>query len=406
MSAALGRIEIAPRPLAELTEACGHEAIDRIRTGAEAAKGVRVLHVTAAGGASPAPQLLVPLLALLTGLGVAVEWRVLVGDADLTNTARALEDGLQGAETAIDDGAWSAYLDGCAGAARDLEDDWDLVVLHDPGTIGMAGAMSAGLWRCHLDVSAPDPPTWERARAPVGEAARTVMAHESFAPPGLAGEVSAIAPGIDPLSARNAPLDPRTAGRLVRALGVDLDRPLAAAAMRLDLWGDPHLLIDAFDELHGVLPAVQLVLALEQDGGDWAVLKEIGDYAGARKGLHVVTSLSGLGDAELGALNQLARVALRAGPREGFGLGASEAMWRATPVVGCGGGAGLQVRDGVDGRIAADPAGLADCAAELVGDPGLALAMGRSGRERVRERFLVTRALEDELALIAAGVSG
>jgi hypothetical protein len=38
---------------------------------------------------------------------------------------------------------------------------------------------------------------------------------------------------------------------------------------------------------------------------------------------------------------------------------------------------------------------------ELVRDPGLAVEMGRSGRERVRERFLVTAALQRELRALA-----
>ena len=84
--------------------------------------------------------------------------------------------------------------------------------------------------------------------------------------------------------------------------------------------------------------------------------------------------------------------------REGFGLGASEALWKGTPVVGGReGGIPLQVRDGVDGYLADDEQDTAERVVELVRDPGLAVEMGRAGRERVRERFLVTRALEDEL---------
>ena len=37
-------------------------------------------------------------------------------------------------------------------------------------------------------------------------------------------------------------------------------------------------------------------------------------------------------------------------------------------------------------------------------DPGLAVEMGRAGRERVRERFLVTAALERELVALAGTV--
>ena len=62
------------------------------------------------------------------------------------------------------------------------------------------------------------------------------------------------------------------------------------------------------------------------------------------------------------------------------------------------------MRDGVDGFLARNPEQLAARLVELVGDPGLAVEMGRSGRERVRERFLVTSALERELRALAATV--
>ena len=65
------------------------------------------------------------------------------------------------------------------------------------------------------------------------------------------------------------------------------------------------------------------------------------------------------------------------------------------------GGTPLQVRDGVEGYLVADADGIAARVAELVADPGLAIEMGRAGRERVRERFLITRVLLDELGLLA-----
>jgi trehalose synthase len=96
-------------------------------------------------------------------------------------------------------------------------------------------------------------------------------------------------------------------------------------------------------------------------------------------------------------------VTLHRAIREGFGLGASEALWKGTPVVGAPeGGLPLQVRDGVDGYLAESEEETAARVVELVRDPGLAVQMGRAGRERVRERFLVTRMLEDELAALAS----
>jgi trehalose synthase len=234
-----------------------------------------------------------------------------------------------------------------------------------------------------------------------------VFPDRTFAPEAFVAEhLHAIAPGIDPLSPRNAELAPRLAGGVLRRLGVDVDRPVCSQLMRLDRWKDPHTALEAFALVREEIPRLQFVIACELDGaGDgWPAVKEIADYAAGQEDVHVLTShAANLGSLELGALNQLSRLVVRLSLREGFGLASSESLWRGTPVVGGrDGGTPLQVRDGTDGYIVEGAEQTAERIAELVRDPGLAMEMGRAGRERVRERFLVTRVLEDELRLLAS----
>ena len=399
-------MDVGIRPLGDLAPACGVEAIERIAARAASLQGMRVLHVTVAGGGGGVPDLLGALLPLAAASGLAVEWRVLFGGADLTGAGTALRRGMEGAETAIGDSDWGGYVDACRQVAEQIEGEWDAVVLHDPAALGLVGGFGEAttIWRCHVDASHPDAPAWDRAQELALRCQAVVMPDTSFAPPGI-DDVSAIPPGIDPLSARNFESDPRVAGRALRRLGLDLDRPLVSQLMRLDRWGDPHTAIEAFGLLRERMPQLQLVIACELgEGADgWPAVKEISDYAGGQENLHLLTSYSELGNLELGALNRLSRVALRLSLHEGFGLGASEAMWRDTPVVGGReGGTPLQVRDGVDGYLVSGAEEVAARVAELIDDPGLATEMGRAGRERVRERFLVTRVLEDELRLLAA----
>ena len=408
MNAAFQRMDVGARPLGEYAPASGGEAIERIMTAAEAARGMRVLHVSVAGGGGSVPDLLGALLPLMQDVGVGAEWRVLFGGADLREVVTGLREGLQGAESAIGDGAWNDYLAACRGAAERLEDGYDVVVLHDPAALALAEAFEGRpvVWRCHLDASQPDPPAWERA-VPLAQAGPTpVFPDRSFAPPGeIAEHARVIAPAIDPLNARNRELAPHLAGQVLRQLGLDLDRPLCSQLMRLDRWKDPHTALEAFALVREELPRLQLVIACELDGGadGWPAVKEISDYAAGQEDLHLLTSYSGkLGNLELGALNQLSRLAVRLSLREGFGLAASEALWHGTPVVGGrDGGTPIQVRDGVEGYLVDGAAETAERIVELVRDPGLAIEMGRAGRERVRERFLITRVLEDELRLLA-----
>jgi len=411
MSTGLQTVDIGAAPLGDHAPACGAEALERIEAAASAVQGMRVLHLSVAGGEGGVPGLLGTLLPLAAAAGVHVEWRVLFGGPELHQVSAGLQAGLQGAESAIGDEAWRGYLDACsaAGAALEGGEGYDAVVLHDPAALGLVESLEPKrtIWRCHLDVSHPDPPAWDRA-APLVEACGTVVFPDrSFAPEGPVRErAREIAPGIDPLAPRNVALAPELAGSLLRRLGLDLDRPLCSQLMRLDGWKDPHTALEALALVREELPELQFVIAceLEAGGEGWPAVKEISDYAAGQEGLHLLTSYSGkLGDQELGSLNQLSRLALRLSLREGFGLASSEALWHGTPVVGGReGGTPLQVRDGIDGYLVEGATQTAERIAELVRDPGLALEMGRSGRERVRERFLITRVLEDELGLLAS----
>ncbi|MDQ4048944.1 MAG: hypothetical protein M3131_06130, partial [Actinomycetota bacterium] len=224
-------MDVGARALGDHASACGVEAIERIMAAAEAVGGMRVLHVSVADGGGRVPELLGALLPLAADVGLRIDWRVLFGDPDLQQVGAGLREGLQGAESVIADGAWREYLDACHGAAGELggAGSYDAVVLHDPPALGLAEALATQpvVWRCHVDASQPDGPAWDRAAPLVESCATAVFPDHSFAPAGIdAAVLRAVAPGIDPLGPRNLELSPLLAGRALRQLGLDLDRPL------------------------------------------------------------------------------------------------------------------------------------------------------------------------------------
>jgi trehalose synthase len=258
------------------------------------------------------------------------------------------------------------------------------------------------VWRCHLDASEAEPETLERLAPLVERCGLVLLPDESFAPEGWSAR--AAAPGIDPLDPRNLELEPRLPGRVVRPLGVDLERPFVLQVVQLDRWDDPHTAIEAFRLAKAEDADLQLVLAGLLDPAaseNWQAAKEVSDFAAGDHDVLLLTSYEGIGSLEVGALQRLARAVLELSLREGFDLAPCEALWKRTPVLGADGALRLTVRDGVDGFLAREPEQLAARLVELVRDPGLAIEMGRSGRERVRERFLVTAALDRELRALA-----
>jgi trehalose synthase len=429
-AADLQPMAVAPRAPGEYAPAAGGRAVERLQRAAEPLRGARVLHVSVAGAEGRVPELLGGMLPLAAGAGVGVEWRVLFGSPELRATAAALQSGLRGGESGIDDAAWDEYLDACERTARSLGDGFDAIVLHDaalglaaglpgagpaaglPGAglaAGLPGAGPAVLWRLHEDASEAESEASGRVAGLVEHCSSVLVPHESFVPGGggggaAAGKVEVAPPGIDPLDPRNLQLEARLPGRVVRPLGVDLSRPFCLQVLELDRWDDPHAAIDAFRLAKAEEPDLQLVLAALLDRAateSWQAAKEISDYARDTDGVLLLTTYEGLGSLEVGALLLLARTMIERSLREGFELAPFEALWKRTPVVG---GPPFAIRDGVDGLLAPDPDEAAAHIVELVRDPGLAIEMGRAGRERVREHFLVTAALERELRALASSL--
>jgi trehalose synthase len=89
--------------------------------------------------------------------------------------------------------------------------------------------------------------------------------------------------------------------------------------------------------------------------------------------------------------------------REGFGLTVTEALWKARPVVASNvGGIPLQIQDGDTGYLLdpGDTEGFVRRVVELLSDPDKSAAMGVRAREMVREKFLITRLLNDYILLL------
>jgi trehalose synthase len=112
---------------------------------------------------------------------------------------------------------------------------------------------------------------------------------------------------------------------------------------------------------------------------------------------------SGDDTALVNALQSRAAVVLQKSLREGFGLTVAEAMWKGTPVIGGNvGGIRYQIENGVNGFLVSSIEEAAARIVQLLKDKKLREAMGEKARETVREKFLLTRYLEQYLDFFAA----
>ena len=112
-------------------------------------------------------------------------------------------------------------MDGNASALVSRVNEGDLVVLHDPQTVGLAKACARRgarvVWRCHIGTERTNVFTeeaWRFLEPYFGHCGAFVFSHRGFVPQLIGGaDFFVIAPSIDPFAAKNQPLGPGPGGQ-------------------------------------------------------------------------------------------------------------------------------------------------------------------------------------------------
>ncbi len=383
--------------------------LEGLREQAKALEGAKILHVNATAYGGGVSELLRSSVPLLRDLGLEVDWKVISGSPAFFGATKALHNALQGSERTLSEAERDAYRDATRENAPLLDGDHDFVVIHDPqpaALLDMHGKGDASwIWRCHLDTSAPNPDAWAFLRPLLARFDAAVFTMPEFVPPDLPIEnVRAIAPAIDPLGPKNLDISRHTASQILDWIGIDISRPLVTQVSRFDRWKDPFGVIDAYrlvrEEVDGLQLALVGSMALDDPEG-WEIYGQLSERAEDDPLLHIYTNLTGVSNVEVNAFQRLSDVVVQKSIREGFGLVVSESLWKGTPVVaGRAGGIPLQMPDGVGGILIESTEECATALLRLLEDRELADSLGASGREHVRERFLLPRLLRDELVLL------
>ena len=389
----------------------GREAIEQLIALAAPLKGIRVLHLNATPYGGGVAEILRSEVPLLRDLGLAADWKIITGDETFFTITKAIHNGLQGATRSLTAQEKETYLRYSTTNAKLLQEEYDLIVVHDPQPMAMLELHGKGrtkwIWRCHIDTSEPNPAVWRFLRTYLGQYDAMVFTLGSFVPPDLpATRVEIIPPAIDPESPKNIDLDLNTARHVLQWIGVEVDRPLVSQVSRFDPWKDPLGVIAAYQRVRQEVPNLQLALvgsmALDDPEG-WEIYREIQASAKKDPNIHVFTNLIGVGNIEVNAFQRLSNVVIQKSIREGFGLVVSETLWKETPVVaGRTGGIPLQMQDGAGGFLVESVEECAEQTLWLLRNTEEGKALAARGKALVRDRFLLTRLIADELRLYAS----
>jgi trehalose synthase len=404
-------ISVGHKSLADYTHLAGRPLIHEINELAEGLNGLKVLHLSATAFGGGVSELLYTLVPLMRDAGLEVEWQVMLGREEFYNATKRLHNALQGNPESLSDEEWKIFERYNALNATEIDGGWDVIIVHDPQPAAIRRHVpeKAGtwVWRCHIDLSEPNPDAIAHLVPLVREYEHCVFHVQDYVPQGLdgPGKVHICPPAIDPLSPKNMALSPEDAAFVCDQFGIDVDRPLLCQVSRFDPWKDPMGVIDAYREVTAQVPEAQLALVgsmATDDPEGWEFFNSTMAYADGDPDIHILNNLNNVGAIEVNAFQSQADVVIQKSTREGFGLTVSEALWKARPFIGGDvGGIPLQVEDGQTGYLVSSPAECADRAVRILREPDLGKRLGRTGKEHVRRHFLMPRLLRDWLRIFS-----
>ncbi|APU16228.1 MULTISPECIES: glycosyltransferase [Actinoalloteichus] len=410
-----------------------------IRPGADTP---RLLHVNATATGGGVAELLRGLVEEQRGEGINAGWAVIGGTAEFYAITKYLHHLLHGRAVPnriADPATLRTYREVLVPQAawfRSSLGIGDVVVLHDPQTLGLAPALRATgarvVWHCHVGAEVPPErgpaAVWQAMAPELAAIDAVVTTLPAFAPPTVpAGNRFVIPPAIDPSAPKNRALTEAEISSLLDGIGLTApsgrrgradivqEGVLPAEArvvLQVSRWDPLKGIPDVVRAVECLPPDVHLVVAgadpreIPDDPEGAAVLAEVLDVLAGlapedRARVHLISIAQQPAEVSallVNALQRRADVVVQKSVAEGFGLTVTEAMIKGRAVLATEvGGIRLQITDGRDGLLvdATDHQAFAAALLRLLADPELRVRLGESARQRVLDHYTLRRLVAD-----------
>jgi len=382
--------------------------MEEIRSLAAPLEGKRVVHLSATAFGGGVAEINYTLVPLMSSAGLDVEWRIIRGAEDFYNVTKTIHNALQGNPHGLAGAQREIFRRYQELNAREFEDDYDFVVVHDPQPVGIIDHFPESdahwIWRGHIDFSTPNTDVFDFVLPSIRQYDAAIFHMREYVP--KAGGLPPCyiwPPAIDPLAPKNMALSAEDAAYIVDQFGIDVGRPLLTQVSRFDPWKDPLGVIDAYRIVKEAFPDVQLALVgsmAHDDPEGWDYYNQTVAYAAGDPDVYILSNLNNVGSVEVNAFQVHSSAVVQKSIREGFGLTVTEALWKTRPTVaGRVGGIVTQIQDGETGWLVSSPAECAEACIGVLREPGEARQRALRGKEYVRRHFLTPRLLRDWLVL-------
>jgi trehalose synthase len=388
--------------LKEYESCIGEEAVKRIKEKAAELRGFHVANVNSTYYGGGVSQLLSSLTLLMNSLGIRAGWRVIHGSPDFFTVTKKIHNALQGGDINLTERKKRLYETVVYENAIRNHLDHDMVIIHDPQPLPLINhyrKKSPWVWRCHIDLSHPHQQVWDYLQPFVEKYDAVILSSREYAQKINKPQLFFL-PAIDPFTITNRELPKREIDERLRHYHIPTDLPIVAQISRFDRWKDPEGVIEAFKIARKEVDCTLVLLgnvATDDPEGE-RVYRSLSDSREER--IIILTVQDG---ALVNALQRKAAVVVQKSLQEGFGLTVTEAMWKGAAVIGGNtGGIRHQIKDGVNGFLVSSVEEAAERMVQLLKDKDLRENLGEKARESVRQRFLMTRLLEQYLDLFGS----
>jgi len=368
----------------------------------EALKNRSFLHVNSTRAGGGVAEILQRMIPILKEVGINARWEVIEGDKRFFDITKKIHNALHGRTEEITKDMWDYHFEINKKNAERINLNADAVLIHDPQPVPLIEFRKSGrwIWRCHIDVSNPQKDVYEYLRRYCERYEAAIFSVSKFAKAMPLSEFI-IPPSIDPLSEKNMELSDEEIKWTLNKFRIPADRPIILQVSRFDRFKDPIGLIKAYKDVRKYNDCILILAgspATDDPEGD-AVLSEVKEYAADDPDIYILL-LPPFSDRDINALQRASTIVLQKSLKEGFGLTVSEAMWKRKPVIGgAAGGIPLQIINGVTGFLVHSIEGTSFRIRQILNNPDMAKRMGETGREYVRNNFLITRQVRDYLAV-------
>jgi trehalose synthase len=396
------KLHLRPPSVDNYRALVGDEAVDRILGKANRLSDLHVVNINSTYYGGGVAEILSSLTVLMNAAGIRTGWRVIQGRPDFFSVTKKMHNALQGDGIDLTDKKKEIYEEVALENAVRNHLDHDLVIVHDPQPLPLIRhyrKRAPWVWRCHVDLSNPNPDLWSYLTPFIERYDAVVLSLPEYAQK-LNRPQRFIMPAINPFSTTNKELSESEIDERLDHYGIPTDLPLVVQVSRFDRWKDPQGVIDAFRIARQEVDATLVLLGnIATDDPEGQEVFESLCQCGEER----IRILSVQDSALVNALQRRAAVVLQKSTREGFGLTVTEAMWKGTPVIGGRvGGIRHQIEDGVNGFLVDDVKTAAERIVQLIKDGELRRRLGHRAQQTVRERFLMSRLMEDWLDLIGS----